>query len=89
MTTKFGDLFTKFVSGDPIKRADWQSKYWRYGRGVIQEHDASGVPKDILFTEDPLHLVSQFTQEDWEIATVDNVSIPIEEMPDESEPEFL
>lgn len=76
---QFGDLFTSFVSGTPIKRADWDAMYWRYNRGVIEIHDGGDVAKDFLLTEDVLYTVSQFTQSDWEIATADNVSIPIVE----------
>ncbi len=72
----FKQLFSAFISGQPIKRKDWGG-YWIYKHGhiiiITKENDIIDFRKveDLPFT------ISQMLQDDWEIATNENCDIEV------------
>lgn len=72
----FADLYVAFVSGTPIKRKPWGG-YWKYSRKEILMHCKDGAVLNIKESEDILFTLSGILQDDWEIATAENCTIPI------------
>lgn len=69
--TSFSLLFSRFVSGEPIKRKDWRG-YWRYNTKNIEVYMENGEVMDLVSTEDIIYTISQILADDWIVATTEN-----------------
>jgi len=68
---KFNEVFTAFISGDPIKRKKWAG-YWKYKDGEIVIYTREGTMLNIRNVLDIPYTFSNIAMEDWEIATETN-----------------
>lgn len=69
--TTFKGLFSKFISGTPIKRDCWKG-YWKYHYGRIDMYSKDGTITNFCETKDLLFTISNITENDWQIATPEN-----------------
>lgn len=74
---KFKELFADFISGTPIKRKVWKG-YWKYSYGSIKMHCKNGEVIDFKDSQDIIFTISGILSDDWEVATNENCSIPVE-----------
>lgn len=75
-TYTFGELFTEFIAGTPIKRRAWRG-YWRYRFGKIEMHSKDGSVTNFTDTNDIIFTLSGILQNDWERAYNYNCDIPV------------
>lgn len=78
-SVRFEQLFQKFTSGVPIKRAAWKG-YWVYKYGKVEMHSKDGSVVDIKETNDILFTLSNVAAEDWVVATAENCIVLKEEL---------
>jgi hypothetical protein len=73
---KFKELLPTFIAGTDIKRKPWGG-FWRYRRGQILMFTKEGEVVNFVDSKDILFTISHFFEDDWEVATPENLSSKI------------